>query len=304
VTVDVLANDDDPDGTLDASSVTIDQSPSHGTATVSSDGSITYTHDGSDTTADSFVYTVTDDQGAGDAATVSVSIGGTGDSDVPVQSGLVAHYAADQGITAGTGDVITGWADQSGQGNDLTASGDPLVKHDTLAGEPVVSFDGDGDALVRTDTLSGLPSGSADRTIMYVVNYQSSPSWGGGIDYGATNCNNAFGLIVHDSQLQVHGWCDDFTADASADVGPDGWMTHSAVLSSDQVTHYKDGTQIDQYTHTYATDPQKLVIGAEIDGSPQVDMEVAEVLIYDRALSDTERQQVENYLQEKYGLGG
>jgi hypothetical protein len=302
VTVDVLANDDDPEGNLDPSTVTIDQSPAYGTVSVDqSTGEITYTHDGSDTTSDSFVYQVSDDQGAGDAATVSVSIDqGATDSSLPVTNGLVTHYAADEGVSVGTGDVVTGWADQSGQGNDLTATGDPLVKHDTLNGNQVLSFDGDGDALVRTDTLNGLPSGSADRTVMYVVNYQSSPSWGGGIDYGAANCNQAFGLIVHDSQLQVHGWCDDFTADTSADVGPNGWMTHSAVLAADQVTHYKNGTQIDQYTHTYDTNLQKLVIGAEIDEEPYVDMEVAEVVIYDRALTETERQQVEDYFDAKY----
>jgi hypothetical protein len=33
-------------------------------------------------------------------------------------------------------------------------------------------------------------------------------------------------------------------------------------------------------------------------------MEVAAVLVYDRALSDQERQQVEDYLDEKYGPSG
>jgi glucose/arabinose dehydrogenase/uncharacterized beta-barrel protein YwiB (DUF1934 family) len=301
-TIDVLANDEDPDGSLDPSTVTIDSGPSSGTATVNADGSVTYEHDGSDTTSDSFVYTVTDGEGAGDAATVSITIdqGTGGDASLPVQDGLVTHFAADQGVSAGTGDVVTGWADQSGQGNDLTASGDPMVKHDTLAGKPVVSFDGDGDALVRSGDLGGLPAGSSDRTVMYLVNYQSSPSWGGGLAYGATTCNAAFGTIVHDGSLQVQGWCEDFTSDASADVGPDGWMVQSAVVSSNQVTHYKDGSQIDQYTHEYATDPQKLVIGAELDEDPSVDMEVAEAVVFDRALSDAERQQVRDYLQQKY----
>ncbi|WP_254838672.1 Ig-like domain-containing protein [Natronomonas marina] len=302
-TIDVLANDDDPDGSLDASTVTIDQGPAHGTATVNPDGSITYAHDGSDTTSDTFVYQVSDDQGAGDAATVTVSIDqgtDTGGSSLPVTSGLVTHYAADQGVSVGTGDVVTGWADQSGQGNDLTATGDPLVKHDTLAGNQVISFDGDGDALVRTAALNGLPSGNDDRTIIYVVDYQSSPDWGGGVAYGATVCNDAFGLIVHDSSLQVQGWCEDFTAPASAEVGSGDWLTHSAVLSGDQVTHYKNGTQIDQFTHTYDTDPQKIVVGAELDEDPYVDMEVAEVVVYDRALTDTERQQVETYFEQTY----
>jgi hypothetical protein len=31
-------------------------------------------------------------------------------------------------------------------------------------------------------------------------------------------------------------------------------------------------------------------------------MHIAAVVVYDRALSETERQQVEDYLQQKYGL--
>src|SRR5690606_16350523 len=50
----------------------------------------------------------------------------------------------------------------------------------------------------------------------------------------------------------------------------------------------------------------KVVLGAEIDGNPYVDMQVAAVLVYDRALSPGEHQQVLQYLDEKYlnGSGG
>jgi hypothetical protein len=42
------------------------------------------------------------------------------------------------------------------------------------------------------------------------------------------------------------------------------------------------------------------VLGAEIDSDPYVDMQVAELLVYDRALSTAEQQQVQQYLQAKY----
>ena len=42
------------------------------------------------------------------------------------------------------------------------------------------------------------------------------------------------------------------------------------------------------------------MIGAEFDNSPNLDMDVATVLVYDRALSEVERQQVEAYLQQRY----
>jgi hypothetical protein len=81
-------------------------------------------------------------------------------------------------------------------------------------------------------------------------------------------------------------------------------MVQSATVSGDQVVHYKNGSQIDSGTRTYdttldATD-SKFVIGEEIAEIGYADMDVAAVVVYDRALSDTERQQVEDYLDQKY----
>jgi len=87
VKVDVLANDSDDDGRLDASTVTVTSGPSNGTTSVdSSTGEITYTPDTDFTGSDSFDYTVDDDRGAAsnaamvDVTVTSVDDGGDGDS--------------------------------------------------------------------------------------------------------------------------------------------------------------------------------------------------------------------------------
>ncbi len=72
VTVDVLSNDSDPDG--DAISVTDVGDPANGTASLNTDGTITYTPDGGFTGTDSFTYTVADPDGETDTATVSVTV--------------------------------------------------------------------------------------------------------------------------------------------------------------------------------------------------------------------------------------
>jgi hypothetical protein len=59
----VLANDGDIDGTLDPASVTI-TGATNGTTTTNPDGTVNFTHDGSETTTASFTYTVDDDLGA------------------------------------------------------------------------------------------------------------------------------------------------------------------------------------------------------------------------------------------------
>jgi len=216
-----------------------------------------------------------------------------------ITDGLVLQLESGTGLTT-SGGTVTEWADQSGQGNDLAADGDPQLLPDaTPAGAAAVSFDGDGDALLRTASLAGFPTGNQNRTVFVVTDYQSPGH--GGFAYGTDDCNQAFGLIVDDAgALTVQGWCP--ANDYSAGVeGPDaGWLSQAAVLTGSQLVHYRNGTRIDSVAHSYDTRSDRLVLGAELTPAPYLDMEVAAVLVYDRALSDAERQQVEQYLNETY----
>ena len=63
VTVNVLDNDYDVDGTLDPATVTVVTPPTHGTVSVLASGAISYTVTGSYSGSDSFTYTVRDDSG-------------------------------------------------------------------------------------------------------------------------------------------------------------------------------------------------------------------------------------------------
>jgi hypothetical protein len=79
VQIPILSNDTDSDGNLDKSSIFIVSGASNGNIDIDSiTGQVTYTHDGSSMTSDSFVYTVTDNQGlASNEATVSLTINNT-----------------------------------------------------------------------------------------------------------------------------------------------------------------------------------------------------------------------------------
>lgn len=76
VNINVLANDTDPQGSLTASSVTIAQLPTYGTATANSDGTVTYASTaGTTATTDTFTYTVKDAAGLiSKPATVTVTL--------------------------------------------------------------------------------------------------------------------------------------------------------------------------------------------------------------------------------------
>ena len=76
VVIPVLANDSDPDGTLDPATVAVASGPASGSTPVNSaTGAITYTPSAGFSGSDSFTYTVRDNEGAvSNAATVSITV--------------------------------------------------------------------------------------------------------------------------------------------------------------------------------------------------------------------------------------
>lgn len=75
VLIDLAANDSTFLGTLDLTSIAIVSGPSNGSLVLNGDGTVTYTHDGSATTTDSFQYTIMNDLGdVSGVATVSIQI--------------------------------------------------------------------------------------------------------------------------------------------------------------------------------------------------------------------------------------
>ena len=82
VTIDLASNDTDPDDGLDVTSIQIVAGPANGSVVVNGDGTVDYTHDGSETTSDSFTYSIRDLAGAiSNIATVSVTV--TPQNDAP-----------------------------------------------------------------------------------------------------------------------------------------------------------------------------------------------------------------------------
>ena len=76
--VEVLANDSDFEG--DALTVEVVEAPAHGTAAPNDDGTVTYAHDGSETTRDQFRYRVNDGRADSEVATVTIVLTGVNDA--------------------------------------------------------------------------------------------------------------------------------------------------------------------------------------------------------------------------------
>jgi hypothetical protein len=100
-TLDLAGNDTDPDDALDLTSITIVSGPTNGTITsVNANGTVDYTHDGSETLSDSFTYTIRDLAGAtSNAVTVSLTVTPVNDPPIITSNG---------GGTTATVSVLTG----------------------------------------------------------------------------------------------------------------------------------------------------------------------------------------------------
>lgn len=221
------------------------------------------------------------------------------------QEGLIAAFE-EETIGLGSGNSVVGWTDGSGMGNDLSAAGDPTLAADaTPNGRDAVKFDGSGDLLERVGAehdLTGFAEGNDDRTMFFVVNYLDHQGVSSGLVYGDGEHNEAFGLVSgwKDEGLSVQGWGKQNDFDSNIGAPDQGWMVQSVVLDNGVFDHYLNGDLIDSAEHTFSTDVERLLIGAEAAEYGESKMEVAAALIYDRALSNGERTGVEDYLFEKY----
>jgi len=149
VSIDVAANDIDPDDGLDLDSVVITSSPSFGTLTLNADGSVDYSHDGSDVWFDAFSYTIEDLGGQiSNVGRVELSISAVNDPPVAVDD-------FDQASTGGATWVQV-------LANDFDVD-DALVESSVLVVTPpingAVTVNGDGTVIYAHD---GSPTAADD----------------------------------------------------------------------------------------------------------------------------------------------
>ena len=128
-TLDVLANDTDADG----DPLTVDDvtPPTHGTATMADEGTITYTPETDFNGADRFTYTISDGQGSTAEATIIITV--TPVNDAPVAADDAATTKEETPVTV---NVLA---------NDTDADGDPLTVADVTPpahGTAAVADDG------------------------------------------------------------------------------------------------------------------------------------------------------------------
>ena len=230
--------------------------------------------------------------------------------DQPVPGvGLELWLRADSGVAAGSGGAVASWGDRSSAAAkhdaiQTVSTAQPKVVDDVLAGHPVVRFDGSNDVLKVATGFADLGDGFSAFAVMRET---GAARWASLIDLARASEGGRIALG------RDAGGGDGIRFRAGAEVldGNGGLASPSFRLVS---TVHRAGGLATVYRQGVATAEANL--GAPVDavrdrnyiGQSQWDNigrykgEIAEVLVYRRALDGDQRSQVEAYLADRYGL--
>lgn len=213
--------------------------------------------------------------------------------------------AADNIVGLNDGDAVTTWSDASGNARDATqatAAKKPIYKTAIVNGEPIVRFDGSDDVLALPNFLTGFTAGE----MFVVVKIDVDPPAAS----GQTGCwNFGSGARSHypftDGTIYDHFGTD--TRKTTVDPTPalTSFRLYNAISASGEWTSNLNGTQLfTTATNTVGWSTAPLVgQSSEGGGDFYLDGDIAELALYSRKVTTTERDDLESYFSTKYSLG-
>lgn len=228
--------------------------------------------------------------------TYRLNVNGGGGTSIPT-TGLHLWLRADSGVTA-SGGRISRWLDQSGNARHAymtTASRQPYLISGALNGKPVVRFYG-----AESMNLE-VPAQPSSFTVFVVgKNNKTSESFSMILGPGGSYPNNQL-RWENGSQALFVGTGNNMPVITSNIGNTRTYHALSARYNGSSMSVYRDGNLVS--THSFTTSgPWTLASVGSWYSSYFMIGELAEVIVYDRALSDSERGTVNSHLRSKYNL--
>jgi phage gp36-like protein len=214
----------------------------------------------------------------------------TASATVPMATnGLQMWLRADAGVTVSEAGAVERWEDLSGHGNHVvqsTSFQQPVLQSAGLGNQAAVRFDGVDDGLWGVDTMNiGRPS------TVFVVYERLS-----GDGYVLQNSTGGQWYIAGS-----HFYSDGLVRNAGSGVNEEvvAVMTNSTTGTT---VHVNGSDLTEDASHTTPAPGRLALGGGNGRNYDPIFCLVSEVIVYDRALSDAERQEVETYLISRYAL--
>lgn len=219
-------------------------------------------------------------------------------------AGLVAHYDARvaSSFMLGTGSTVMSWHDLSGAGNDLAVfDGTPVLTSSLIGSHPAVDFASAG-------MVTAPFSLNSEVTVFFVMQERTSGQWGslghhGNRDYDwAMEQNDTNQGLMHFQTSNDNGGTQVTLATGTSYVLV-GRMVQAPSPLREIMAISSGGTLMDSASTstTIAPMPQALHIGCS-DGLEHSNAYIGEVLYYDHALTDPQRDAVIAYLRAGWGI--
>jgi hypothetical protein len=227
--------------------------------------------------------------------TYGISINYTSITSISVSAGESPVPTASTTISPTGNNLVTAWADQSGNGkNATTLNNSPTIT--TINSKPFVRFNGVNQALSGPNVISAIPC-----TIISVIRWRSFK----GLDmwFQQYGVGDNIALYV----ATEHGWRVfngiDFESTDSA-WNFDITQLATTIVNGENSAHFHNGTAAgtgDSGDRTPAGN-YYLSYFAGAEENPYKQFDIAEIIVYNRVLTTQERQQVEGYLNAKYAI--
>jgi hypothetical protein len=229
---------------------------------------------------------------------------GSPPSDLPVRKDLALWLRADRGVTADEQGRVSAWADTSGQSHQATMkelARRPTLARDALNGKPSLRFSGNGQ-FVR---LAGQVITSQQYSIFAVANDKANGShreifsnWNGA---AGNSINSLFLGTTADNDVR---FSDNFPLAGKLQQREQHFLL-AAISGSDGAAVYQNGVPLAQRRTPLATRNLKTpyVIGQQGNINAEYwNGDIAELVVFNRALSDQELRQVTRYITNRYAL--
>lgn len=236
-------------------------------------------------------------------------------------NGLQLWLKADAGVTTNASGLVSSWADQTANGYNVSQSTDgnkPTYIANQINARPVLRFDGTDDYL--NNTVANVLTGGQARTVFIVADANGNSGayglggslfffrrGGGGFVMGLEQADLGAGTTyIHTDGLAYNHT----TANQNAIVANPFLATYRSIGAGPgpaNLSEWLNGNSIPVSTEPLNVEggTTGFTIGNREDIAVTIvpwNGDIAEILVYDSALSSTDRNTVEQYLFVQYGI--